>query len=453
MKRRGIMGMLLLGLLLIGVIACGSDDKETTSQQSTESDTNVTITADGNIEALSHERLTFGSGGKVGEIAVKEGDKVSKGDVLAKLDTGALELAEAQAQVALTQAQVALTQAQVAFTQAKLAQQTAEHNLKNTQDTEGTLELALSNAQIAVRTARFNLEKTTDLYTWSDIKMAKGDVDDARRYLDELLERIGKYLPKDDEGNYPSIEEYVFGEDFPKPPGYKLWQRELVHAQSRLNTAEDRLDAMLSGSDPEEVAIKKLQLETAEKAEAEAQKNLDKLSDELVIKALEVEAAKESVEHAQQNVNLAQQNVDLAQKSRIQASKDLEEATIIAPFDGTVANIDVKEGEFLSPAAYTGTTIVELVDPRHMELTARVDELDVVKVKTGQKVMISVDAMPGTKLEGLVTFISPVAREPGVVLFEDEDEEKEYEVKINFNIPENSPIRAGMSATAEIIVE
>jgi hypothetical protein len=89
-----------------------------------------------------------------------------------------------------------------------------------------------------------------------------------------------------------------------------------------------------------------------------------------------------------------------------------------------------------------------------MKLTARVDELDVVKVKTGQKVMISVDAMPGTKLEGWITFISPVAREPvGVVLFEDEDEEKSYEVKIDFDIPENSPIRAGMSATAEIIVE
>ncbi len=454
MKRRGIMGMLLLGLLLIGVIACGSDDKETTSQQSTESDTNVTITADGNIEALSHERLTFGSGGKVAQVAVKEGDRVSKGDVLARLDTGALELAEAKAQVALTQAQVALTQAQVALTQAKLAEQTAAHNLKNTRDTEGALELALSNTQIDVRTAKFNLEQTTDLYTWSDIKTAKGDVDDARRYLDELLDRIGKFLPEDEEGNYPLIEEYVFGEDFPKPPGYEIWQEELVHAQKRLNTAEDRLDAMLSGSDPEEVAIKKLQLETAEKAEAEAQKNLDKLSDELVIKALEVEAAKESVEHTQQNVNLAQQNVDLAQKSLVQARKDLEEATIIAPFDGTVANIGVKEGEFLSPAAYTGTTIVELVDPRHMELSVRVDELDVVKVKTGQKVIISVDAMPGTKLGGRITFISPVAREPvGVVLFEDEDEEKSYVVKIDFDIPENSPIRAGMSATAEIIIE
>ena len=161
---------------------------------------------------------------------------------------------------------------------------------------------------------------------------------------------------------------------------------------------------------------------------------------------MELELAKESVYHAKQTVNLAQKSLD-------KARKDLEEATIIAPFDGIVSKVGVKEGEFLSPAAYTGTTIVELIDPRHMELTARVDELDVVKVKTGQKVMISVDAMPGTKLEGWISFISPVAREPGVVLFEDEDEEKRYEVKIDFDIPENSPIRDGMSATAEIIVE
>ncbi len=452
MKRRGIMGMLLLGLLLIEATACGGGGEVTKTQPTVKSD--ITVTGDGNIEASFHERLTFGSGGKVDEISVKEGDRVSKGDVLAKLDTGALELAEAQAQVALTQAQVALTQAQVALTQANLAWQTAENNLKNTQDTEGTLELALSNAQIAVRTARFNLEKTTDLYTWSDIKTAKADVDDARRYLDELLDKAGLFLPKDEDGQYPTIPEYVFGEDFFKGTAWESWQEELVHAQSRLNTAEDRLDAMLSGSDPEEVAIKKLQLEAAEKAEAQDQKNLDKLSYELAIKALEVELAKESVEHAQQNINLAQQNVNLAEISLDQARKNLVEATIVAPFDGTVARVGVKVGEFLSPAAYTGTTIVEIIDLRHMELTARVDELDVVRVKTGQKVMISVDAMPGTMLEGRVTFISPVAREPvGVVLFEDEDEEKSYKVKIDFDIPENSPIRAGMSATAEIIVE
>ncbi len=422
MKRRAIMGMLLLGLLLIGATACGSDNKETTSQQPTESDINVTITADGNIEASSHERLTFGSGGKVDEISVKEGDRVSKGDVLARLDTGALELAEAQAQVALTEAWVALTEAQVALTQAKLAQQTAEHNLKNTRDTEDALELALFNAQIDMKSAEHYLDETRDIYTWPDIEIAQKDVENAEAFLQYALER-----------NLP--------------------EATITYAQARLDTAEAVLDAKRNVYDTEEVAIAKLQLEAAKLAEAQAQKNLTKLSEDLAIEALEVEAAKESVEHAQQNVNLDRQNVDLAQKSLDQARKDLTEATIIAPFDGVVANVGVKEGEFLSPAAYTGTTIVELIDLRHMKLTARVDELDVVKVKTGQKVMISVDAMPGTILEGWVTFISPVAREPGAVLFEDEDEEKEYEAKIDFDIPGNSPIRAGMSATAEIIVE
>ncbi|MFC1931455.1 HlyD family secretion protein [Chloroflexota bacterium] len=421
MKRRGIIGILLLGLILIGAIACDGGDEETTAE-TVKGGINVTVTGDGNIEASSHERLTFGSGGKIDKIYVKEGDRVNKGDVLAKLDTSALELAEAQAQVALTQAQVDLTQAQVALTQAKLAQQTAEHNLKNTLDTEEALELALYNGQIDVRSAEHYYNETRDIYTWPDIETAKKDVENAEAFL-----------------------QYALDQNLPEAT--------ITYAQARLDAAEAVLDAKTNAYDTEEVAIANMQMEAAKRAEAQAEKNLNKLSDDLTIKGLEVESAKESVGHAQQNVNLAQQNVNLAQKSLGQARKNLGDTTIVAPFDGTVAKIGAEEGEFLSPAAYTGTTIVEIIDLRHMELTARVNELDIVKVKTGQEVMISVDAMPETMLEGLVAFISPVAREPGTVLFEDEDEEKEYEVKIDFNIPGNSPIRAGMSATAEIIVE
>ena len=421
MKRRGIIGILLLGLILIGATACGGGDEETTAE-TVKRDINVTVIGDGNIEASSHERLTFGSGGKIDKISVKEGDKVSKGDVLARLDTSALELAEAHAQVDLTQAQVDLTQAQLDLTQAKLARQTAGNNLKNTQDTEEALELALFNAQIDVRSAEHYHNETRDIYTWPDIETAKKDVENAEAFLQYALER-----------NLPDAT--------------------ITYAQARLDAAEAVLDAKRNAYDTEEVAIASMQLEAARRAEAQAQKNLDKLIDDLTIKTLEVESAKESVEHAQQNVNLAQQNVNLAQQSLDQARKDMEEATIIAPFDGTVAKIGTKEGEFLSPATYTGKTIVEIIDMRHMELTARVDELDVVKVKTGQKVIISVDAMPAAKLEGRVTFISPVAREPGVVLFESDDEEKDYEVKIDFDIPENSLIKSGMNATAEIIVE
>jgi len=422
MKKHVIMVMLLVGFLITGITACGGDDKEPASQQPTKGDIGVTITADGNIEALSHAKLTFGSGGRVAQIAVEEGDRVSKGDLLARLDTGALELAEAKAKVALTEAQVALTQTKAALTEAKLAERTAEQDLKNTRDTEDALELALYNALINVRSAAHYLDETRDIYTWPDIEIAKKDVENAEGFL-----------------------QYAIDQDLPEAT--------ITYAQKRLDAAEAVLDAKTNAYDTEEVAIANMQLEAAKRAEAQAQKNLNKLSDEIIIKALEVEAADESVEQAQQNVSLAQQNVDLAQKSLIQAVQDLEEATIIAPFDGTVANIGVNEGEFLSPAAYTETTIVELIDPRYMELIARVVELDIARVKIGQKAMISVDATSETKLEGWVTFISPLARETGAVLFEDEDEEKEYEVKIKFNIPENSPIRDGMSATAEIIIE
>ena len=127
----------------------------------------------------------------------------------------------------------------------------------------------------------------------------------------------------------------------------------------------------------------------------------------------------------------------------------MDGAILTAPFSGEVANVYADEGDSI----VNGTTIIRLLDPTSLQLIARISELDVVNIKTEQKVRIRVNAMPETVIEGSVTFISPVDRDPGAVLFESDDEEKEYEVKIDFNILENSPIRAGMSATAEIIVE
>ncbi|MFC1991928.1 HlyD family secretion protein [Chloroflexota bacterium] len=404
MKKRGIMGMLLLGLL-IGATACGDGGDQEPPPETEKSDINVTVTGDGNIEASSHERLTFGSGGKIDKIYVKEGDKVIKGDVLAKLDTDALELAEAERQAALANAKLVQNEAELAVVKAQAGIIQAEAGVTQAEAT-------LKNAEVALELAR-----TT--YSVSDIRVAEAAIDISQRNFDEALFTFSKYDPG--------------------TPGYDKYQEVVLQAEAGLKAAKDTLDAMLTGFELKEVAAKRLHVEAAEQSVELAGQNLE-------IAEQSLNLAKESVEYTQQMVNLAQQSLD-------QIRKDLEEATIIAPFDGMVANIGMKEGEFLSPAAYTGTTIVELIDLRHMELTARVYELDVVKVKTGQKVMISVDAIPGMKLEGLVTFISPVAREPGFVLFEDDDEEKEYEVKIDFDIPGNSPIRAGMSATAEIIIE
>jgi RND family efflux transporter MFP subunit len=106
------------------------------------------------MEVATEANLTFGVGDTVAQIYVEEGDTVTRGDVLARLDTDALELAVTQAQVALTQQQVAVTR-----------------------------------AQVALRTAEHSLDEARDLYTWPEIKVAQADVDDAEAFLQYVLDR------------------------------------------------------------------------------------------------------------------------------------------------------------------------------------------------------------------------------------------------------------------------
>ena len=159
------------------------------------------------------------------------------------LETDALELTRDQAKYALTQAEVALTQAE-------LSQKTAEYNLDNIMDQQETLELALYNAQITVRSAEHHVDETQDIYTWPDIETAQKDVENAEAFLQYVL----------DEG---------------------LSAATVAYAQARLDVAEAVLDAKVYAYDTEEVIIAKMQLEAAVLAEAEAQKNLEKLQTHL----------------------------------------------------------------------------------------------------------------------------------------------------------------------------
>ncbi|MFC1955615.1 efflux RND transporter periplasmic adaptor subunit [Chloroflexota bacterium] len=431
MSRWRIIGILLLVLVLVGITACdafGGSSEEATGTQLViveRGDLAVSVTGSGNVEASQEARLTFGTAGKIDKINVKEGDTVAKDDVLAKLDTSTIELA-------LTQAQVAMIQAQLAVTQAQLAEQTAGYNLKNTKDTEGVLKLALFNAQISLDQAKYNLEKTIDLYTWTDIKVAQADVDESEDYLEYCLEKLYEYLPiiEDEEGReiYPTIED-----DFVKPPGYKVWQDRLIHAQARLNSAKDRLEAMQSGHDTEETSIKKKLLEAAEMTKTQAEKDLIDLNEDIAIQDLQLDAAKQATEQTKQSVELAKQSL-------AEARKQLDEATITAPFGGVVACADAGEGDTI----LTTTTIIHLIDPTSLELIVEIDEIDIPGVEVGQEAIIEIDALPDTLFQGTVAAVYPMPNSVGGVVL--------YDAKLNLPAGESSGIKIGMSADADIII-
>jgi RND family efflux transporter MFP subunit len=250
----------------------------------------VSVSGSGNIEVSNEAKLAFSAGGKVDEIYVEEGDHVTKGKALAKLDITDLELA-------LTQAQIALTQAR----------------------------LAVSSANVTLRTAKHSLGEARDIYTWPDIQTAQADVDDAKAFLQYVLDR----------GLSPET---------------------LVYAQARLTAAEAKLDAMVKSYDTEEVAIKKMEVEVAEQT--------------LVLRQQSLEQAQQALEQAQKQLNEATitapfdgvvANV-LVDEGDVIPSPTFASTTIVYLVDPTSMKLEVEVDEIDTPGMKVGQRAVINVD-------------------------------------------------------------------------------------------
>jgi HlyD family secretion protein len=145
--------------------------------------------------------------------------------------------------------------------------------------------------------------------------------------------------------------------------------------------------------------------------------------------------------YASRAYSLQLQATELALKN---AKEDLMKTEILAPFDGTVVDVGVKENDQLSSFDYSSITAVHLVDTKTVKMEGVVDEIDIYQVAVGQEAIITVDALPDEEFSGKVTFISPFGtEETGVV---------EFAVSISLE-PTEVELRGGLTATADIIVE
>ncbi len=85
------------------------------------------------------------------------------------------------------------------------------------------------------------------------------------------------------------------------------------------------------------------------------------------------------------------------------ARRQLTQATLVAPFDGLVAEVKVKAGDSLNANA----TILTLIDPQALEVQANVSEKDLPLVQTGQAAQLLFDAQPELNAVGHVERIVP----------------------------------------------
>ncbi|HEU0201820.1 MAG TPA: efflux RND transporter periplasmic adaptor subunit, partial [Burkholderiaceae bacterium] len=217
----------------------------------------------------------------------------------------------------------------------------------------------------------------------------------------------------------------------------RLWnddqQAQQALAQAQLETARKRIvEACTMAQAAEREADRQAELrkqgfvspgrEDAARAEADARQ-------------ASCAAAKTDVAQAQARVNL----------TRVEQRRTV----LVAPFDGTVAKIVGEVGEYSTPSPPGVPTppAIDLIDDSCLYVRAPMDEVDAPRIKSGQPVRISIDALPGQTFAGRVKRIAPYVTAL-------EKQARTVDVDATFDDPKAvGPLLVGYSADVEIILD
>ena len=145
------------------------------------------------------------------------------------------------------------------------------------------------------------------------------------------------------------------------------------------------------------------------------------------------------------------------QMATLRANEDALSKTIsIAPFDGIVTNLPVREGETVVVGIQNaeGSTLMTLADMSVITAEVKVDETDIVNIQLGQAAEITIDALPGKTYKGHVTLVGDQAllRSTGVATSQSTtgtEEAKDFKVVVTLDASA-AELRPGLSTTAKI---
>jgi HlyD family secretion protein len=166
--------------------------------------------------------------------------------------------------------------------------------------------------------------------------------------------------------------------------------------------------------------------------------------------------AEAKVAQAKAQKDSAERHISQTQANLSHAADVLQKTTYQAPFDGTITNLPVREGETVVVGIQNspGSTLMTLADMSTITAEVRVDETDIVNVALGQPAEVMIDAIPDKTFKAQVTQIgdNAIVRSTGVSTSQQTsatDEAKDFKVVVTIqDAPQN--LRPGLSATAKI---
>jgi HlyD family secretion protein len=386
----------------------------------------VTVSATGAILPDRQVALVFALAGvPVREIYVQAGDRILAGQLLAALDISDTERAVENARIALELQQVrfdALTSA------------------------PREVDLAVAEAQLVSARSQLNAAFATGTSS-ADREISRLQTEIARNQLWQAqLSRDALSAPTALTVDLSGLNNATDG--IPNPPADAIqdglnnlagslnstieslnaqqqqqFQAQLSQTQSLVSQAEMGVQiadvryggTLNQGADPGSVAAANAALVQAE----------------ITLERLQNGASASELELASIQLEQAQLAYDLAAASQAQG-------TLSAPFDGLVAQSNLKVGE-LPPQ---GAAIV-LVDDSQFYVDLPVDESEIARVRIGQRVIVEVDALPGVEVRGEVVSIAYAPIRIGQLVA--------FNTRVRIDAADVA-IRTGMTVTGNVVV-
>jgi multidrug efflux pump subunit AcrA (membrane-fusion protein) len=362
------------------------------SSNNTTDDGKRHITATGKALPANKVTLSAALPGQVIDLRVDVGSTVKKGDVIAQLDTSVLDAEVAKAAAGLALAQANLDRAKAGARPEQILEARS----------------AFSATQAAVTQAAANRDAVQTGPTQAEIDQATADVQQAYIAMVDARNKRDVLSSDHDQGKATTKQVNDANDLY-------------VVANQQYEAAQLRLEKLQAGAEPAAVRAAQAGV-SASSAEAAAQQaQLDRLL---------AGASAEDIAVLEASVAQAQAGLDQAKAVR-------QQAEIVAPFDGTISDVLIRNGQYVN----AGQPIVLLGDLGRLQVeTTDLNEKDIAGVNIGDQATITFDALPGARVAGTITQIAPKSSKTTGV---------NYTVTIDLaQIPKD--LRWGMTALVDI---
>jgi HlyD family secretion protein len=390
----------------------------------------VSVTSSGAIQALRQVPLRFALNAPVTTIHAEAGQRVRAGEVIAELDAVDLSQAIRDARVALETQEIVFKQissaprdVDIAAAQAALAAARAQYNAATqTGTSREQAEIARLQTELArIRNWQTQLQR-------DQVQRSLGPSfslslpPDQQAQFDALVQQASSATGLDIASAVAGVGDLINQQ-------LQAQQRAAQMQLDQLNLALVQTEQGIQLSEAQFVATSNRGPDLGALAGAQAA-------------IVQAEVALERLLNGADELQLNRSRIDLdiAKLVVAQAEDTLSQSKLVAPFDGLIAQNNLRVGE-LPPQQ---NVAVLLVDNSGYLVDLPIDETDVVRLRVGQEVRFTVDALPDARVTGVVERIAYTPLRIGQLVT--------YTTRIRLN-PTDAPLRVGMSVTADVIVK